>query len=456
MGQEMKKAYPWLGMWRHGVLATRHNQEDTPVQQDSASAGTRPDRSLPLLPLDEVVQRGAQELLQRALDVEVELFLERYQYRMDDQGHRQIVRNGHRPLRRIVTGAGPLEVTTPRVDDRVLARHGDERFTSALIPPYLRRTPHIEELLPVLYLKGISTGDFREALQALLGPDVIGLSAETIVRLKQVWQREYEAWNRRDLSTSRYVYWWVDGIYFNVRLDTDRQCLLVMIGATPDGTKELIAVEDGFRESADSWRSLLRELKRRGLTQGPAVATGDGALGFWAALAEEFPQTRPQRCWVHKTANVLDKLPAHLQAKAKQMLHDISLSATRHEAEQAWERFVHAFGEKYPKAVACLTAHREELLAFYSYPAEHWPSLRSTNVIESTFATVRLRTKRTKGCGSRLATLTMVFKLVESAAKRWHRLRGYRQLQDVLNGVVFHDGVMVDATHQRIPEPVGA
>jgi transposase-like protein len=406
------------------------------------------------LPLDEVVRQGARELVQRAVEIEVELFLERYQYLMDDRGRRQVVRNGYRPVRTIVTGAGPVEVATPRVDDRVLARHGEPRFTSALIPPYLRRTKNMEELLPVLYLKGISTGDFTEALQAILGRDVIGLSAETLVRLKQVWQREYEAWNRRELATSRYVYWWVDGIYFNVRLDTDRQCLLVLIGATADGRKELVAITDGFRESADSWRSLLRELKQRGLTQGPKAATGDGALGFWVALAEEFPQTQPQLCWVHKTANVLDKLPQSLQAKAKAMLHAIYLAPTRHDADAAWERFVTAFAEKYPKAVACLTAHREELLTFYAYPAEHWPSLRSTNVIESTFATVRLRTKRTKGCGSRLATLTMVFKLVESAAKRWHRLRGYQQLPDVLNGIVFQDGRRVDAAHQHMQEPV--
>ena len=425
------------------------------MQQDTSLPGERPDRSLPLWPLDEVVRQGARQLVQRAVEVEVELFLERYQYLMDDQGHRQVVRNGSRPVRTIVTGAGPVEVATPRVDDRILARHGEPRFTSALIPPYLRRTKHIEELLPVLYLKGISTGDFTEALAALLGRDVIGLSAETIVRLKQVWQREYEQWNRRDLSRSRYVYWWVDGIYFNVRLDTDRQCLLVIIGATADGTKELVAITDGFRESADSWRSLLRELKQRGLTQGPAAATGDGALGFWVALAEEFPQTTPQLCWVHKTANVLEKLPSSLQGKAKQMLHDIYEAPTRHDAEAAWERFVSTFAEKYPKAVACLTAHRDELLTFYRYPAEHWPSLRSTNVIESTFATVRLRTKRTKGCGSRIATLTMVFKLVESAAKRWHRLRGYLQLPDVLNGVVFRDGVRLDAVSQRVLEPIG-
>jgi len=425
------------------------------MEQDTPLPGARPDRTLPLVPLDEVVRQGARELVQRAVEIEVELFLERYQYLMDDQGHRQVVRNGHRPVRRIITGAGPVEVATPRVDDRVLARHGEPRFTSALIPPYLRRTKNMEELLPVLYLKGISTGDFTEALQAILGRDVIGLSAETIVRLKQVWQREYEAWNRRDLSSGRYVYWWVDGIYFNVRLDTDRQCLLVIIGATADGRKELVAITDGFRESADSWRSLLRELKQRGLTQGPAVATGDGALGFWVALAEEFPQTRPQLCWVHKTANVLEKLPSSLQGKAKALLHDIYEAPTRHEAEAAWERVVSTFAEKYPKAVACLATHRDELLTFYAAPAEHWPSLRSTNVIESTFATVRLRTKRTKGCGSRMATLTMVFKLVESAAKRWHRLRGYQQIPDVLNGVVFQDGVRVEASHQSIQEPVG-
>ena len=415
------------------------------MQQDTSLGTERPERSLPLLPLDEVVRHGAQAMLQRALDVEVELFLERYQYLMDGRGRRQVVRNGHRPARSIVTGAGLLQVVTPRVDDRVLERHGELRFTSALIPPYLRRTKHIEELLPVLYLKGISTGDFTEALQAILGRDVIGLSAETIVRLKQVWQREYETWRQRDLSTSRYVYWWVDGIYFNVRLDTERQCLLVLIGARPDGTKELIAIDDGFRESADSWRSLLRALKQRGLTQGPAVATGDGALGFWVALAEEFPQTTPQLCWVHKSANVLEKLPSSVQGKAKAMLHDIYEAPTQRDAEAAWEAFSATFGEKHPKGVACLTAHREALLAFYAYPAEHWPSLRSTNVIESTFATVRLRTKRTKGCGSRLATLTMVFKLVESAAQRWHRLRGYRTLDDVLHHVPYQDGVKARA-----------
>ena len=425
------------------------------MQQDTSWQSERPDRSLPRWPLDEIVRRGAHALLQKALDVEVELFLERYQSLMDDRGRRQVVRNGYRPVRHIVTGAGPVEVATPRVDDRGRARHGDERFTSPLVPPYLRRTKHIEELLPVLSLKGLSTGDFREALAAILGPDVIGLSAEPIVRLKSVWQHEYETWRNRDLSTSRSVYWGVDGLDFNVRLDTDRPCLLVLIGATADGRKALVAVEDGFREAADSGRPLLRELKRRGLPQGPAVATGDGALGFWVALAEESPQTKPPRCGVHQTAHVLEKLPTSVQSKAKAMLHDIYLAPTRHEAEVAWERFVTTFAEQYPNAVACLTAPREALRTFSAAPAEHWASLRSPHVIESTFATVRLRTKRTKGCGSRMATLTMVFKLVESAAKRWHRLRGAQQLPDVLGGVVFQDGVRLDAVPLRIPEPVG-
>jgi len=256
-----EQAYPWLNRWKLGGLAARHNQEDTPLQQDTGSSRARPDRSLPLVPVDEVVRRGAQALLQQAVEVEVTLFVERDQYLMDDRGQRQVVRNGYRPTRRLVTGAGPLTVTTPRGDDRVLTQHEEPRFTSALIPPYLRRTPHIEALLPVLYLTGISTGDFHEALHALLGPDVIGLSAETLVRLTQVWQREYEPWRRRDRSRSRSVYWWVDGIAFTVRLETGRQCLLVVIGARPDGTKELVTIDDGFRESAESWRSRLRELE---------------------------------------------------------------------------------------------------------------------------------------------------------------------------------------------------
>jgi putative transposase len=295
--------------------------------------------------------------------------------------------------------------------------------------------------VPVLYLKGISTGDFTEALEKILGKDVAGFSAENIVRMKQIWESEYKQWINRDLSASRYVYWWVDGIYFNVRLDDERQCILVVIGAKADGTKELIAVVDGFRESKESWASLIRELKRRGLVEGPELAIGDGALGFWAAIAEEFPKTKTQICWVHKTVNVLDKMPSSLQGKAKKMIHDIYLAPTKMDANVAFDVFIEEFDLKYPKAVDSLRLHREALLNFYDFPAEQWQHLRSTNVIESAFSTVRLRTKKTKGCGSRIATLTMVFKLVESAEKRWKKLRGYRKISLLLEGVQFQDGI---------------
>ena len=421
----------------------RQNPEDTPVGQDTCERIVRPEEVLVRCALDEVVRQGAQELLQKAVEVEVELFTERYQYLMDDRGRRQVVRNGHRPARSILTGAGALQVVAPRVDDRILEQYGDRRFSSALLPPYLRKSKKLEELLPALYLAGISTGDFRHALEALLGKDAVGLSAATIVRLKEVWQQDYTVFSQRDLSAKQYVYWWVDGIYFHARMEPDRPCFLVIIGAGSDGTKELVAVETGFRESAESWRVLLRDLKRRGLDRGPALATGDGSLGFWIALAEVSPESHPQLCWVHKTANVLDKLPNALQGKAKDMLHDISLAESRRQADQAWERFVCTFSEKYPKAVACLSNHREKLLAFYTYPAEHWQHIRSTNVIESSFATVRLRTHRTKGCLSRSTALTMVFKLIESASKRWRRLRGFRHLPEVLAGVRYQDGIRV-------------
>ena len=391
--------------------------------------------------LDEVVRQGAQKMLRTALDVEVEEFCRSHEQRQDKKGRRLVVRNGFNRARDIVTGAGPLKIRTPRVDDRVLAASGETRFKSSLVPPYLRRTRNIEELVPVLYLKGISTGAFTEVLETLLGKDVIGFSAENIVRMKQVWEKDYKEWNGRDLSKSRYVYWWVDGIYFNVRLDNERQCILVIIGAKADGTKELIAVEDGFRESKESWRSMIRELKRRGLILGPELAIGDGALGFWAAIAEEFPNAKTQICWVHKTANVLDKMPSSLQGKAKKMIHDIYLSPTQQDANVAFDVFIEEFDLKYPKAVESLRSHREELMSFYNFPAEQWQHIRSTNVIESTFATVRLRTKRTKGCGSRIATLTMVFKLTQSAEKRWRKLRGYKRISDLLDGVQFQDGM---------------
>jgi len=400
-----------------------------------------PEENIVNHPLDEIVRQGARRMLQKALEMEADLFIERYQYVLDDAGNRQIVRNGHSRSRKIVTGAGQVEVQTPRVDDRALDVHQEPRFKSSIVPPYLRRTKNIDELLPVLYLKGISTGDFSEALESILGKNVIGISAQNIVRLKQVWQKEYEEWTKRELSHKEYVYWWADGVHFNVRLDNERQCVLVLIGVTPQGQKEIIAVEDGFRESKESWQSLIRQIKRLGLTKAPKLAIGDGALGFWAAIQEEFPQTKHQLCWVHKTANVLDKLPKSLQGKAKTMIHDIYLAPTKADANVAFDVFIEEFDAKYPKAVDCVRKHRDRLLEFYNYPAEHWQSIRSTNVIESVFATVRLRTYRTKGCGSRIATLTMVFKLMQSAQKRWIKFRFAEKAKQVWEGIIFEDGL---------------
>ena len=394
-------------------------------------------------PLDEIVRNGAKEMLQKALEIEVNLFLERYQYILDENGNRQVIRNGRGRPRKIITGAGQLEVETPRVDDRVLEIHQEPRFKSSIVPPYLRRTKNIDELLPVLYLKGISTGDFGEALESILGKSVVGISAQNIVRLKQVWQKEYEQWSKRELSHKEYVYWWADGVHFNVRLDNDRQCILVIIGVTVDGQKEIIAASDGFRESKESWRSVIREVKRLGITIAPKLAIGDGALGFWAAIQEEFPETNHQLCWVHKTANILDKLPKSLQDKAKTMIHDIYLAPTKMDANNSFDVFIEEFEAKYPKAIDCARKHRDRLLEFYNYPAEHWQSIRSTNVIESVFATVRLRTYRTKGCGSRIATLTMVFKLIQSAQKRWIKIRFPQRIKQVWEGIIFEDGIEV-------------
>lgn len=302
----------------------------------------------------------------------------------------------------------------------------------------------------MLYLKGISTGDFGEALESILGKDVIGVSAQNIVRLKKVWQKEYEQWSKRELSHKEYVYWWADGVHFNVRLDNERQCILVIIGVTVDGKKEIITISDGFRESKESWISVIRDVKRLGLITAPKLAIGDGALGFWAAVQEEFPETEHQLCWVHKTANVLDKLPKSLQGKAKTMIHNIYLAPTKAEADVAFDILIEEFEAKYPKAINCVRKHRDRLLAFYNFPAEHWQSIRSTNVIESVFATVRLRTYRTKGCGSRNATLTMVFKLIQSAQKRWIKLRFPKRVQQVWEGVIFEDGI--EAQKENIVE----
>ena len=351
-----------------------------------------------------------------------------------------MVRNGYLPKRAITTGVGPVDVEQPRVRDRRTDGEA-EKFTSKILPPCLRKTKSIEELIPWLYLKGVSTGGFSEALAALLGENAKGLSASTITRLKNVWEDEYEAWNKRSLADKEYVYVWADGVHFNIRLEEDRQCILVLMGVTKDGKKELIAVADGYRESEQSWRALLLDVKARGLMINPKLATGDGALGFWKALKKVFPTTREQRCWVHKTANVLDKMPKRLQSQAKAMLHEIWMADTRDHASRAFDLFVETYRAKYPKACECLSKDRDVLLTFYDFPAEHWIHLRTTNPIESTFATVRLRIKRTKGSGTRTACLTMVFKLMQSAGKRWRTLNGSERLPDVIQCIPFVDGV---------------
>ena len=390
--------------------------------------------------LHEILRRGAQTLLAQAIEAEVVQWIEEHQHITDDRGRRQVVRNGYLPERKLVTPFGELSIEQPRVHDRRTAGER-EKFSSRLLPPYLRKTQSIEELIPFLYLKGISTGDFQEALAAILGADCPGLSATTITRLKSVWEGEYQEWSTRSLEGKQYVYVWADGIHTNIRLEEDRQCILVLMGATKDGQKELIAMTDGHRESALSWRELLLDVKRRGLAVDPKLAIGDGALGFWKALAEVFPATKEQRCWVHKTANVLDKLPKAKQPKAKHMLHQIWMADTREAAGQAFDAFLEDYQAKYPKAAECLAKDRDVLLTFYDFPAEHWRHLRTTNPIESTFATIRLRHRRTKGSGSRIASLTMLFKLAESAAKRWRLLNGHQLLPDVIRGTIFQNGL---------------
>jgi transposase-like protein len=387
-----------------------------------------------------ILREGAQQMLATAIEAEVAEWIAGHAHFTDAAGRRQVVRNGYLPKREITTGLGRIEVEQPRVHDR-RSPEEREKFHSRILPPYLRKTKSIEELIPWLYLKGISTGGFGEALQSLLGAECPGLSATTITRLKETWEEEFRTWKGRSLKGRQYVYVWADGVHFNIRLEEDRQCILVLMGVTPEGKKELIAVNDGFRESEQSWKELLLDVKSRGLTIDPKLATGDGALGFWKALPHVFPKTREQRCWVHKTANVLDKLPKRLQAAAKEKLHQIWMADTREHANQAFDLFLETYEAKYPKAAECLCKDRDALLAFYDFPAEHWVHLRTTNPIESTFATVRLRTKRTKGSGSRIACLTMVFKLMQSAQKRWRTFNGTEILPDVLNGVQFNDGI---------------
>jgi len=391
--------------------------------------------------LDEVLQRGALKMLHETLEAEVEEYIRRHREARDHRGHAQVVRNGKAPARTLVTGSGTLEVRAPRINDRRVDAEGErQRFASQILPSYMRRAPKVTEVLPILYLRGLSTGDFQAALPVLLGEDATGLSPTTITRLTASWEAEYHAWRRRDLHDVDYVYVWVDGVHFRVRLEEDRLCTLVMIGVRADGTKELIAVEDGYRESTDSWATVLRDLKRRGL-RAPVVAVGDSALGFWAAVGAVWPETRAQRCWVHRLANVLDKLPKRLQSKAKQALHAIMNAPTRADAEAGIEAFAADYDAKYHKAVASLRRDQAQLLTFYDCPAEHWRHLRTTNIIESPFATVRLRQRVTKGAGSRTKALLMAFKLLAMAEERWRKVNGSELLPLVRAGVRFVDGV---------------
>ena len=395
-------------------------------------------------PLTNILRSGARQLLAQAVEMEAEAFLLAMKGLKLPDGRDRLVRHGHGPERTIQTGIGPVEVERVKIRDRAAAENGERiRFTSAILPLWARRTKSLDTLLPVLYLRGISTGDFQEALAALLGQNAPNLSPAVISRLTAEWQGEYERWQKRDLSARRYVYVWPDGVFLQARMEDHGECMLVLIGATPEGKKELIGFQVGVRESAQSWRELLVEVKSRGLTIAPEIAVGDGALGFWKALDEVFPGTRHQRCWVHKTANVLNKVTLSVQTNMKKDLREIYLAPNRASAEVAINVFAEKYGAKYDKAVECLTKDREALLALYEFPAEHWDHLRTTNPIESVFATVRHRTVRTKGSLSPTTARLMVFKLLCAASKTWRRLKGTNQLPKVIAGVRFNDGIEV-------------
>ena len=390
--------------------------------------------------LDAVIRQGAQRMLAAALEAEVEAYIGRHTNERDEEGRRLVVRNGTAEPKTITTGAGPVEVEAPRVNDKRVVDGERQKFTSVLLPPYMRRSPKVDEVLPLLYLRGLSTNDFHPALEALLGDRASGLSATTITRLTAQWEGEHKTWRTRDLSERDYVYVWADGIHLNIRLEEDRLCLLVIIGVRPDGTKELVAVEDGYRESSESWSSVLRSLRDRGM-RAPVLAVGDGALGFWAALRDVWPETKEQRCWFHKMGNVIDKLPKRLQPKAKKLLREIVNADSRDDAEEAIAAFESEFAPKHQRAVDCLVKDGEKLLTLYEFPAEHWKHLRTTNVIESSFATVRLRQRVTKGAGSRTKGLAMAFKLLDMAQARWRKLNGSELLPLVRAGVKFVDGI---------------
>ena len=395
-------------------------------------------------PLTNILRSGARQLLAQAVEMEAEAFLLAMKGLKLPDGRDRLVRHGHGPERTIQTGIGPVEVERVKIRDRAAAEDGERiRFTSAILPLWARRTKSLDTLLPVLYLRGISTGDFKEALAALLGQNAPNLSPAVISRLTAEWQGEYERWQKRDLSARRYVYVWADGVFLQARMEDHGECMLVLIGATPEGKKELIGFQVGVRESAQSWRELLVEVKSRGLTIAPEIAVGDGALGFWKALDEVFPGTRHQRCWVHKTANVLNKVTLSVQTNMKKDLREIYLAPNRASAEVAINVFAEKYGAKYDKAVECLTKDREALLALYEFPAEHWDHLRTTNPIESVFATVRHRTVRTKGSLSPTTARLMVFKLLCAASKTWRRLKSTNQLPKVIAGVRFENGIEV-------------
>jgi len=395
------------------------------------------------LSLDELAREGARRMLVAALEVEVADYVARSREARDERGHAEVVRNGHAQARTVTLGAGTVEVRAPRVDDRRVVDGEKRTFRSRILPPYVRRSPKVAEVLPLLYLHGLSTNDFRPALTGLLGEDAAGLSPTAVARLVKVWEAEYAAFRRRDLADRDDVYVWADGVHFNVRLEEDRLCTLVVIGARPDGTKEVIAVEDGYRESTESWQTLLRDLKRRGM-RAPVVAVADRALGFWAAARDVWPQTRGETCWVHRIANVLDKLPARLQPKAKRALHDMMYAEDRAACQAGIAAFAAEYAATYPKAVASLTADQERLLTHFAFPAEHWGHLRTTNPIESTFATVKLRQRVTKGAGSRTAGLTMAFTLLTMAEQRWRRLNAPHLVAQVRAGVRFRDGLRIE------------
>jgi len=396
--------------------------------------------------LTEIVRTGARGILAQAVEIEAAQFLEAHAHLTTPEGRQRLVRHGHLPEREIQTGIGPVTVKKPRMRDRCGSGKAAIKYSSAILPPYIRRSirrsKSLEELIPALYLRGISTGDFQEVLSALLGTKAPNLSHETIRRLKSIWKDEWQKWRKRDMSAKHYVYIWADGVYLNARMD-DKQCILVIIGATPEGKKELVGFVDGYRESTQSWRELLLDLKARGLGRAPKLATGDGALGFWKALAQVFPTTKHQRCWVHKTANVLNKLPKSIQQKAKADLKEIWMAESRRQANTAFDLFLDKYRVKYDKAATCLEKNREDLLAFYDFPAEHWRHILTSNPIESVFASVRHRTIKTKGALSRETALSMVFKLVMAAQKRWQRLNGQNELPKLIEGVKFADGIEV-------------